>query len=93
MLGSGGGVDDSRTDPVATGSAANSSDDLGSTLLVEGNGGPLIGIGENETTYTGADIALFGDLNTTHIPSASLEAKEDFDIEGYVCWEGNGDGY
>ena len=92
MLGSGGGVDDSWTVPVATGSVANSSDDLGSTLLAEGNGVHWLGIGENKATYADADIALFGDANTTHIPSASLEAKEDFDMEDYVDWEGKGDG-
>jgi len=85
-------VDDSRMDPVATGSVANSSDGLGYTLLVEGNGGPLLSIGESETTYTDVDIAPFGDVDTAHIPSASSEANEAFNIEDYIYLEGNGDG-
>ena len=96
MLGSGGGVDDdSRTVPVATGgvTVATSSDGLGSPLLVEGNGGPWLDIGENRATYADPDIFIFGDANTTHIPRSSLEAKEDFDMDKYVDWNGNGDGY
>ena len=94
MLGSGGGVDDGlRTDPVATGGVmvATSSDGLGSTPLVEGNGGPWVDIGENRATH--ADAAIFGDANTTHILSSSLEVKEHFDMDEYVDWNGNGNGY
>lgn len=80
-------MDGSRTDPLATGGVPNSSDGLGSSLLVEGNGGSWPGIGENKAAY--AD-AVFGEANTTHIPSASLETKEDFDMEEYMDWEGNG---
>jgi len=60
---------------------------------VEGNGGPWpgYGAGENKVTNVGAANAVFGDANTTPIPSASLEAKEDFDMEEYVIWEGNKD--
>jgi hypothetical protein len=94
MLGSGGGVDDgSRTDPVATcgDTVATSSDGLGSTLLAEGHGGPWPDIGENRATHADADISIFGDANTTHIPSSSLEVKAHFDMDEYVDWNGDGD--
>ena len=61
---------------------------------MEGNGGPWPGHGtcENKVTIVGAANAVFGVANTTHFPSASLEAtKEDFDMGGYVNWEGSGD--
>ena len=83
---------DSRTDPVATDSVANASDDLGSTLLVEGNGGPWLGIDENKAIYADADIAPFGGANTAYIPNASSEAEKDFNVEDYVDWEGGGGG-
>ena len=91
VLSSGGRVDGSRKDLVATGGVANSSDGPGSTLSVEGNGGPWPGhgTGENKVTNVGPANAMYA--NTTHIPSASLEAKEDFDMGGYVNWEGIGD--
>ena len=68
MLGFGGGMDGSWTDPVATGGVTNSSngDGLGSTLLVEGNGGPWFGVGEGEATHPDTDIDVFGYANTTH---------------------------
>jgi hypothetical protein len=94
MLSSGGRVDDSRKNLVATSGVANPSDGTGSTLSVEGNGGswPGHGTGENKATNVGAANAVFSDdANTTHIPSASFEAKEDFDMGGYVNWEGSGD--
>jgi hypothetical protein len=96
MLGSGGGVDDgSQTDPVATGgvTVATSSDGLGSTLLAEGHGGPWLDISENRATRADADISIVGDANTMHIPSSSLEVKEDFDMDKFVDWDGNGIGY
>jgi len=88
-LGSSGGVDDSRAEPAVTGrSVANSSDGLGSTQLVEGNGGPRLGM-----PYADTDIPVSGDANMTHIPMAGLAAKEDleFDWEKYINFEGNGD--
>jgi len=35
------------------------------------------GTGENKAKTVDAAIAVFGDANTTHIPSASLEAVEE----------------
>ena len=90
MLGSGGGIDGSWTDPVATGGVANSSngDGLGSTLLVEESGGPWFGVVEGEATHPDTDIDVFGYANMTHIPGASLEANEDFDFDigKYADW-------
>jgi len=96
MPGSSGGVVDSRTDPAATGGVAYSSGSLGSILPVEGNGGPGPGMGGDGVTYADTDVAVSGGANTTHIPMAGLEAKEDFDFDAmmkeYVDLEGNGDG-
>ena len=96
MPGSSGGVDDSRMDPAATGGVAYSSGSLGSILPVEGNGGPGPGMGGDGVTYADTDVAVSGGANTTHIPMAGLEAKEDFDFDAmmkeYVDLEGNGDG-
>ena len=93
-LGSSGGVDDSRAEPAVTGrSVANSSDDLGSTQLmeghrfstqlVEGNGGPRLGM-----PYADTDISVSGDANRAHIPMAE---DLEFDWEKYINFEGNGD--
>jgi hypothetical protein len=93
MLGSGGGVGDSWKNLVTTSGAADSSDGADSTMSVEGNDGhwPGHSTGENKVTNVDATNAVFGDSNTTHVPSASLEAEEDFDMREFINWD-NGDG-
>ena len=84
MLSPGGGIDGSWKNLVATSGVANPSDGPGPTLSVEGNGGPWPGH-ENKVTNVGAANAV-GDASTTHILSANLEAKKNFDMGEYLNW-------